>query len=71
MRARLQSLDPRRTDVLLTIAVLAEFLFEVFVFVPADAPHRWVAAVAVTAGALGLGFRRTAPLAAATPCSER
>jgi signal transduction histidine kinase len=66
MRARLRALDPRRADALIAVAALAEYLFELFVLVPGDAPYRGVAFAAVVVGAIGLFFRRTAPLAGAT-----
>ena len=65
MRARLRTLDPLRADALIAVVVLAEYLFELFVLVPDGVPHRAIALAAVLLSAVGLAFRRTAPLPAA------
>src|SRR4051794_3573024 len=65
MRARLRALDPRRADALIAVAALAEYLFELFVLVPDDAPYFGIAFAAIVVSAGGLALRRTAPLAGA------
>src|SRR5262249_49725897 len=55
----------RRADVLLAVAALTEYLFELFVLVPAGTPHFGLALAVCVASAVALAFRRSAPLPAA------
>ena len=63
MRARLRALDPWRADALLARRSRAEFLLELVVFVPHDAPHRGSPALLPASSApSALALRRRAPL---------
>ncbi len=55
-------LSPWRLDVLVAVAVVVEFLCEVAFVVPADTPHRPLAALILTVAGAGFALRRRAPL---------
>ena len=65
MLARLRAMDPYRVDLLLAALFLVEALGELAILVPGDAPHRWLAALAIAGNAVCLAIRRRTPVIAA------